>query len=314
MRLILPLLLVLMSCGSIQKLGLRSTSPLFKKAGDLTVRERNWKLFRESSPGNLKLMELLYLEDTENETLLQALVKGYAGYAFGVFETLALEDELSGSESTENHKDAISFYTRSLDYGLEYLGRHGIRSKDLLALSENELLKKFNDKLDADDYAVLLYTGQAWGGLINLQKDNMTLVSHVPKVKMIFDWVCKKDPQIENGICDIFFAQYEASRPKMLGGDPDKAKVLYGLAMEKYPKNQLIRLGYIQFMILPMMDGAEYEKEAGILKKDLAIWDDLNRDDLVNRSPYRAHEDLNLFNAVAKKRLEIIEKYKTKIF
>jgi hypothetical protein len=295
-------------------MGLRTTSPLFKSAGDLAVRERDWNFFKASSPGNLKMMELLYLQDRENDVLQQSLIKGFAGYAFGVSETLALEDELMGVENSEHRLEAISMYTRSFDYGLDYLERRGIKRKKILSMTDDDLNRNLEEYLTEKDHAALLFTAQSWGSLINLQKDNMVLVSQVPKVKLIFDWVCEKNPDIENGICDIFFAQYEGSRPRMLGGNPEKARVLYQAAIRKSPKNLLIRLGQIQYLILPTLEAEEYEKEAEILRSALAGWSDLNRDDLENKSLYQAHEDLNLFNAIAKKRFEIIERHKSKIF
>lgn len=314
MRLEYILFIVLLSCGSIQKMGLRSTSPLFKKAGDLTIREKNWDFFRQSAPGSLKLTELLYLQDPENESLHLSLIKGYSGYAYAVSETLAFEDELSGVSDQTHAKEAMEMYTRALDYGLDFLKRKGIERSELLTLPETELHKKFDQEIDEEELTAVLFTGQAWGSLINFQKDNMALVSQIPRVKSMFDWVCKKDPNIENGLCDIFYAQYEASRPKMLGGNPELAKKLYAQAMKKNPKNLLIRLGYVQFMLLPAQESEPYEKEAKILREEFGLWEDLSRDDLENHSPYRNAQDFNLFNAIAKKRFEIIEKNKSKIF
>jgi hypothetical protein len=314
MRVPYLLFLLLFSCGTVQKMGLRTVAPLFKNAGDLNSRERDWNFFRASAPANLKMAELLYLQNLDNKTYLHALVKGYAGYAFGVSETLMLNDELSGADSSENRREAIIMYTRSLDYGFDYLEKQGIKRNEVLTFSEDDLLKKFDRELSEDDYSVVIYTAQAWASLINLQKDNMNLVSHIPKVKTFFDWVCRKDPKIELGVCSIFFAQYEGSRPKMLGGNPEKGRILYEEAMAKHPKNLLIRMGYIQNMLLPAFDKELYEKEAKILTEEFAKWEDLNRDDLQNHSLYRVKEDYNLFNAIAKKRFEIIEKNKSKIF
>ena len=147
-----------------------------------------------------------------------------------------------------------------------------------------------------------------------MQKDNVALVSHVPKIKFLFDWVCKKEPDIENGVCDIFYAQYEASRPRMLGGNPEKAKLLYAEAIKKRPKHLLLRLGFIQYSLMPSFDLEGYDKEAKILKEEFAKWGNLNRDTLEDTSEYKAVEHLNLYNAIAQKRFEFIEKNKKRIF
>lgn len=308
-----PLLLTLMGCGSFQKMALRSSTPVFEKSSQGMMREANWDFFRASTPSNLKLMELIWEQDKDNLRLLSLLVKGYAGYAFAVHETLALEDELAGVEDSLSKRDAIIFYTRALDYGLLYLRKKEISHKLLLSNDQEKLAKKLKE-LREEDATAVLYTAQAWGSLINLQKDNVALVAQVPKVKDLFDRVCALRPDIDQNVCDIFYAQYEASRPKMLGGDPERGEVLFKEAIAKHPMNLLIRMSYIQYSLIPMMDGEKYEREAAALREEFTKWEDLTRDNLQNLSPYRYSADLNLYNSVSKKRFMIVEKHKAKIF
>jgi hypothetical protein len=308
----LLLLTTLVGCGTLQKWGVRSTSPMFQKSSDGLLKEGNWDFFKASAPGNIKFVELLWEQDRENLVLLSVLVKGYAGYAFAVPETLAFGDELAGVDESPWKKEAIYFYTRSFDYGLLYLKKKKISANDLLG-DEKKLQKKLK-QLDIDDVMALLYTAQAWGSLINLQKDNIALVAQIPKVKVLFDRVCKLKPNIDQNVCDIFYAQYDASRPKMLGGNPANAEKLYLESIAKHPQNLLIRMSYIQYLLLPAFEQEKYEKEATTLKLEIASWEDMNRDELRNKSPYRKAKGLNLYNAIAKKRFELIEKHKAKIF
>jgi hypothetical protein len=313
MRYLLPLLLVTTSCGTLQKWALRSSTPVFEKSSAGVMKEGNWEFFRASTPGNLKFLELLWEQDKENQKLLAVLIKSYAGYAFVVHETVAFGDDLASVEDSEAKKEAIAFYTRALDYGLLYLKREGISNKDLLSSDDEKLSKKLK-KLDEDNVAALLYTAQSWGSLINLQKDNIALITQVPKVKILFDRVCEIQPDIDHNVCDLFYAQYESSRPKMLGGNPEKGEKIFLEAMKKHPQNLLIRMSYIQYLLLPAFDTEKYEKEAAFLRDEFAKWGDLNRDSLENVSPYKNAQDLNLYNAVAKKRFLLVEKYKAKIF
>ena len=306
--------LFLLGCSSVQKVALRGASPLFTGGAEKLTLERNWDFFKDSAAGNLKLLETLYLQDTQNLQLLSTLIKGFAGYSYAVPETLAFGDDLAEVENSIHKKNAIGLYTRSLDYGLEYFQKRGLMSKDLLDLDENELIKNLDSKFSRQDYTAVLFTAQSWASLINLQKDNIALVSHVPKVKILFDWVCQKEPDIEHGVCEIFKAQYEASRPRMLGGNPENAKKLYQTAIQKHPKHLLIRMGLIQYCLLPSFDKESYEKEALLLSQEFSKWDDLNRDGLEDKSEYKMVEYLNLYNAIARKRFEMIEKYKNKIF
>ena len=308
-----PLLVGLISCGSLQKMAIRSSSPVFVQSSNDLMKEGSWDFFQKLMPGNLKFLELLWEQDHNNTKLLGVLVKAYSGYAFTVHETLAFGDSLAGLDESQARTDAITYYTRSFDYGVLYFKHKKIKAKDLLG-DEGKLRKKLKENLSDDDLIATLYFAQSWGSLINLQKDNVALISQIPKVKVLFDFVCARNPKMDENICDMFFAQYEAARPKMLGGNPELAEKLYQEAMSKYPQNLLIRMSYIQYFILPAYDQEKYEKEAVVLKPELAKWEDLNRDELVNKSPYRKKKNLNLYNAITKKRLEFIEKYKTKYF
>lgn len=312
---LLPLFLILLTgCSSLQKWAVRRSSPVFHQAADQLTKEDSWIFFRNSAPGNLKFLELVYLTDPDNMGLLPAVIKAHTGYAYAVPETLAFEDDLLGVADSINKTEAILHYTRALDYGVVYMGKQDITKDDLLNLQEEKLREKLKKETNDDDLIAMVYMAQSWGSLINLQKDNVALVSQIPRVKMIFDYVCSKKPEIENGICDIFMAQYEASRPRMLGGNPEKARSLYTSAMKKYPHHLLIPLNMIQYIHLPAMDSDEYEKLAGFMKTELAEWGSKKRDNLADESRYRNSRDLNLYNAVAKRRLEIIEQNKKKIF
>ena len=309
---LLPLFFGLMSC-SLQKMALRSTTPVFQKSSEGMMKEGNWDFFRASSPGNIKFLELIWMQDRDNDKLLSVLIKSYSGYAFAVPETLFMGDSLSGNDESQWKNETINFYTRALDYGIQYLNKKGITRKDLLSNDTKKLSQQL-EKLGSDDLMAVLYTGQSWGSLINLQKDNIVLVSQVANVKALFDFVCSKQPEIDNNICDIFYGQYFSARPKMLGGDPEKGEKLFLTAIKKHPKNLLIRLSYIQNVIVPSMDLEKYEKHSSILLEEIKKWENMNRENLKDESPYRNQKDLNLYNAIAKERLQLIENNKKSIF
>lgn len=315
-KLIRPIVMgvLISSCSSVQKVALRGASPLFENGAQKLTLERDWDFFKDSAPGNLKLLETLYLQDQENLKLLSTLIKSFAGYAYAVPETLAFGDEVSGVDNSIHKRQAVSIYTKAFDYGLEYFHHKGVTRKDILELDEAALKNDFDKKLRRDDFTAILFFAQSWASLINLQKDNIALVSQVPKVKVLFDWVCRQDPEIEYGVCEIFDAQYEASRPRMLGGNPEKAKELYKASIKKNPLHLLMRVGYIQYSILPAFDEDAYNQEAKVLVEEFSKWSDLNRDNLEDRSEYKTVEHLNLYNAIAKKRFEFIEMNKAKIF
>lgn len=315
MRIIpLFLLLSLLSCSTFRKWGLRSATPVFEEASALNLQERNWDFFADSAPGNLKLTEILYLQDPANLSMLALLIKGYAGYAFAVPETLYLDARLGGKNEESAKVQALDFYTRAFDYGVDYFARKDISADDLMTLPEEKLKKKLRRELDEDDLLAIFYLAQSWGSLINLQKDKMGLVSQAPRVKLLADFGCELNPKAEHGFCELFAAQYDASRPRMLGGNPERARATYEAAFKSHPKNLLLRMSYVEQLIVPAMDAEAFQTQEAILTKEFALWENLDREELQDNGPYADAKDINLFNAIAKKRFEIIRRHRAKIF
>ncbi len=313
-RLYLLLLILITGCSSLQKWAVRRSSPVFDRALDQLTREDSWEFFRNSAPGNLKFLELMYLTDVNNRELLATVIKAHVGYGFSVPETLAFEEELKGGNSSAHKTEAIHHYTRALDYGVHYMSLRDISRDDILHLPEEKFRKKLHKEISRNDHVAVVYMAQAWGSLINLQKDNVALISQIPRVKILFEHICSENPTIENGICDIFHAQYEATRPRIAGGNPERAKELYASARKKYPYHLLIPVNLIQYVYLPAMEEDEYEKLANYLKTEFSEWANKNRANLKDETRYRDHRHLDLYNSVARKRLEIIEQNKKSIF
>lgn len=300
-------LTLICGCSTIQRWSLRIAAPVLNEGTNDFSSESDWDFFRESAPANLKRIELLSYQDHKNLLLKKSLIKGYVGIAYGVHETLAMEEFLSGSDSDYHEQQAILLYTRALDYGVDYLSQKGISKDDILLKDEQHLKDLLERRIRPEDYLAVLYFAQSWASLINLQKKNLSLVSQRPKTKILFDWVCDKQPQIESGICDIFFAYH---------GPAQKSEEIYHQMIQKFPRHLLIRLMIIQDLYLPEKNMIKFEKEESLLTLEFLKWNDSlrSRPNLVNESDYRGSEPLNLFNAIAKKRFEIIQKYKTKVF
>lgn len=304
------------SCSMVQKIGLSATGSLLSKANKEMTREADLDFFEKSAPANIQFIEGLWYSAPENEVLLQSLIKGYGGYGFAVSETKHLEFQFKDEDSVYR-SEAISHYTKSLNYGIRYFNLKGI-DRDLLMnpTRVDELSKKLLDRLDEDDMSAVFYTAQSWGGLINLQRTNMNLMGQLINVKTLMDWVCSQNPEFEMGSCHLFYGMYEAGRPSMLGGDLEKGKNIFLKFIEKYPYHLLARIAFIQFYVIPTMDETLYASQSEFLIKEFNEWSKvLNKGrDLFDKSPYLSHAKFNLFNAVARKRFEIIEKYKNDIF
>ncbi|MBC74492.1 MAG: hypothetical protein CME64_00595 [Halobacteriovoraceae bacterium] len=305
------------SCSSVDRVAVNTTAKIMEKGSGQINYEPNWHLFKDGAPANIKMIEGLSFANPDNERLLAMLAKSYGGYAFGVLETQNLNEELVDSDNRFFKDQAISAYTKSLNYGLAYLEKKGISKEEVFSKNAAQKLPKLlESKLDPDDKTAVFFAGQSLGGLINLQKGNVLLLSRIGSAKAMMDWVCKQDMNFEGGACYLFYALYEASRPAMLGGDLEKGKRLFKKFIKDYPHNLLGRVSYIQYYIIPMMDEVEYAKQREALIREFAIWQKVKnagaQDKRVKAYKKKAH--LNLFNAIAHERFKIIENNKENIF
>lgn len=301
-----------------KSVGVNSAAYILKDSSLELNTEPNLDFFEKSTPANLKMLEALWFAKKSNEDLLALLVKGYGGFAFGVHETKFLEDQILGNDDGSQHKqDAIYLYTKAFDYGVKFLEENGVKYSTLISKEAAVRLPQvLESNLSSSDKIGAFYFAQSWGGLINLQRDNVEMLSHLGAVKAIMDWVCKDNPDFEYGSCSLFYAVYEAGRPAMIGGNLKKGQKIFIEFIKKYPENLLARVAYVQFYIIPTMDEVLYAKEAEFLKKEFINWSGVK--DLSKRTKgtkkYLENKQFNLYNAIAMKRFKIIEKLKSEIF
>lgn len=317
----LVLFLLAMSSCSFNRLAVNSSSSLLLESSGSGQTETNYEIFRSAVPANLVLMEGLLSQSPDNKDLLAGLAKGYGGYAFAVNEQDMLNEEW-GELKTENGRlQALFNYTRALNYGLRYLKQSQIEFNDLMGrMNEPQgiahlLNKRLSD--DKRDLELVLFTAQSLAALINLQKDNITLVAQLPAAKSMFDWVCMKDPKIHYGMCDIFYAAYESGRPKMLGGNPEKGKEIFLRAIANHSNNWLIRSSYLQYYLIPQNDKEGFDQQMTYLKERAEAFHKYNiysADPSAKEADWNREPRLRFFQAIALKRMELMSKYQQNFF
>ncbi|MCR9206371.1 MAG: TRAP transporter TatT component family protein, partial [Halobacteriovoraceae bacterium] len=312
-------IMMVSGCSTMRSVALKTAAPLFMESMSGIEAEGNWEQFKNGIPANLTLVDGLLAVRPYDSNLLMAAIKGNAGYAFGVAETLYLHDKLQ-DESTSLYKDqAIAHYSKAFEYGLRYLEDNDLSFADIKnamkakkgipGLLENQLS---GDQVDLE---AMLFSAQALGGLVNLQRDNLQMVSLLPVVKGIFDWVCEAQPNIAHGMCDIFYGSYEAGRPAMLGGNPQKGKEIFEKLIAENPHNWLARVAFLEYYSIPQYDEDVYNRQ----KKELLKYEDklkasLNYDPKGEKDPAFSNPTLRLYQAIAIKRFQIIRKYEKDIF
>lgn len=305
------LLITLSSCSSINRFAVNTSSDLLYTSADAVQTQHQLEMMRYALPGNFLLLEGLLSVSPSNLEILGTLTKGYVAYAYGInemdFHTFEYEHKNQNAE--ENLKITLQNYTKAFEFGKRYFA---LKNIDLNNLTSEILIARLTDsKLDLE---TTLYTAQSLGAMINLQKDNIALVSLLPKVKILFDFACDKKSDLAFGTCDIFKGTYEAGRPKMLGGNPEKGQEYFQKAMAKYPHNWLIRTSYIEYYLIPQGD------EEG-LKKELDILAPLH-DEFISRQTYHPQTPekewekepyLRFYQAIAMKKFELFKRFQKEL-
>jgi len=296
-----------------------ATGALIYDSTEGIERENNLENFEKGILGNLLLVEGLLSLKPEDSNLLVSLTKGYAGYTFSVLETHYLRDYYADKFPSPYKKKIIEYYSRSLKYGLRFFKANGITFEDLKkSLRENKFNELLDKKLDLSDRDLegVVFTGHSLGGLINFQKGKMSIVTYAPLAKAMFDWSCKKNPNIGNGICDIFFGAYEASRPRGLGGRPEIGKNYFLNMIVKHPNNWLGRVAYMQYYLIPYVDEVGYLEQKNFMEKALKLhekelfWSprELKEKDVFS------NKRLRLYQTIAVERFKIMKKFEEDLF
>ncbi len=199
--------LMLTGC-SLQKLTIRASGSLLEPAFRALMMEDDLPMARTAIESDLKLLDGLLLADPTNGTMLLLAAEGYTSYSLGFVED---EDRLR----------AIKLYRRAKDYANNW-----IEIESGISLAEIERLDEFNEavsKLPAKAIPGVFWMANAWASSLLLSLDDVSSLSQLPKVETMMRFVLERDESFYHGGAHLFFTGYYGIRPKMLGGDPEKA-------------------------------------------------------------------------------------------
>lgn len=243
---IFSLIILLLSGCSLQKFALKTTTGLFQYGIEAIYEEQDLEIAKQATASNLKLLEGFYKADPGNKDLLMLLTQGYASYSLGFVED-------------EDPERAKLFYLRARKYGFELLEQISA-FKDGIPSNENLFIKKLS-KIKKKNIPALFWTAFAWAGWINLSKDDPQAIFDLGKVKAMMNHVLKLDEGFFFGGAHLFFGSVYGSLPKILGGDPEKAKEHFDRCLElNGGKFQLAYIYLARYYALPTLDNALFDK------------------------------------------------------
>jgi hypothetical protein len=215
------ILIFLFQACSLDRFVIRQTGAILDYGVIALYEETDLKLAEQALASDIKLLEGMIKGDPENEHLLLLTSQALAGYALGFAED-------------EEPERAKSLYLRAKEYGLRVL-----RNDDSFVDSEEKSLEQFTtavNNLEREYIGAIFWTAFAWAGWINLSLDNPQALIELPKVQVLMQRVYDMDETYFHASPHLFFGSVWGTKPRMMGGDPEKAK-------EHFEKNLQITQG-----------------------------------------------------------------------
>jgi len=221
----------------IGKLTVNTTSKVLQRAQPSLQQESDYEMARQAIPGALKTVEGFWIVDPDNERLIAILTEGYCQYG-----TAFVEDDWEVAKfakdlnAIEYHNDrATKIFTRCLNYALRTLG--GKWQKDIFG-NQDELAKLLKDT-GAGSRTPLMFAGLALGSMINHNLTRVEMLAYLPTVQAIIERVIELDAKhppknVQHAALPyVALGMIHSARPKAMGGDPDKARSCFEMALQK---------------------------------------------------------------------------------
>lgn len=275
--------MVFLSC-SPSSFVLRQMNPVFENSMQAMYEEDDLVIAEQALASNLKLIEGILKSDPDNVDLLLMAAQGYAGYALGFAED-------------ENPERAKRLYLRARDYALQIL--HSDPDYVKAQAKGLEVLQNYLNTLEKDQVPALFWAGFAWAGWANLSLDNPEALLALPEIQLMMQRVETLQADYFYGSVYLFFGGMYGMKPRMLGGDPDKAAAYF-------KKNFL--LNEDEFLLAHVYAAKFYA--AKILDEEL--FDSYIRH--IQSIPVDIRPGLQLFNSIAKKKAAMLATQKDDLF
>jgi len=213
--LLLPICL-LFSCAAGKTMTVGATAALLEDVARSAYRQSDLRLIREGMPAYLMLIDGMAAAVPDNERLLISAAQAYASFG----SAFILE---------EDPDYARVLYGRAKDYALRALQQVGFENP---AGAEFDTFEKKLDTLPKSQVPALFWAASCWANWIASNQRSMEAMAELPRVELMMKRVLELDERFYYGGAHVFMGILEASRPKIAGGDLNKAKDHFLKAIE----------------------------------------------------------------------------------
>jgi hypothetical protein len=246
------LIALLTACATGKTMTVAATASLLEDVANASYKQSDLVLIRRGMPSYLMLIDGMAEALPNNKRLLISAAQLYASYASAFIQD---EDQIY----------ATALYARARDYALRALEQNGFK---------NPATRPFDDfeiglyDLGKNDVPYIFWAASCWGSWISLNRGSMEAMAELPRVELLMKRVLELDEAFYYGGAHIFMGVLDASKPRVAGGDLDRARDHFLKAIE---------LGDGKFLMARIYYADSYAKKAfdrelfiSILEKVLA--------------------------------------------
>lgn len=222
--------LALLSGCSLNRTATRVTAGVINQGLPAVFSQQDTQYVKEALPANLQLMEILLVNHPHNRSLLVNAAQGFCGYGL-----MFLEDESPDRASI--------FYAKGEAY-----------ARRALKGATAETAKN-------SDVPALFWATFCKASYININRDKPEAIAELPAIEPAAEKLLALDPGFYYNGAESLLGAYYSIRPRMFGGDPDKAKVHFELALKGAGGNYLLnRFMYAKLGAVAAQDPELFEK------------------------------------------------------
>ena len=262
------LIALLTACATGKTMTVAATASLLEDVANASYKQSDLVLIRRGMPSYLMLIDGMVEALPDNKRLLISAAQLYASYASAFIQD---EDQIY----------ATALYARARDYALRALEQNGFK---------NPATRPFDDfeiglyDLGKNDVPYIFWAASCWGSWISLNRGSMEAMAELPRVELLMKRVLELDEAFYYGGAHIFMGVLDASKPRVAGGDLDRARDHFLKAIE---------LGDGKFLMARIYYADSYAKKAFDRELFISILEN------VLATPADITPELTLLNTVA---------------
>jgi hypothetical protein len=262
------LIALLTACATNKTMTVAATASLLEDVAKASSKQSDLMLIRQGMPSYLMLIDGMVEALPDNKRLLISAAQLYASYASAFIQDTDKEY-------------ATTLYARARDYALRALEQNGFK---------NPATRPFDDfesslyDLGKKDVPYIFWAASCWGSWISLNQGSIEAMAELPRVELLMKRVLELDEAFYYGGAHIFMGVLDASKPRVAGGDLNRARDHFLKAIE---------LGDGKFLMARIYYADYYAKKA--LDRELFI----SILEKVRKIPADIPPELTLLNTVA---------------